>query len=106
MNILKIPYPTPLNFTLAWCKEKIKFSRVVSGFLDWWERRAERKRREKEYRDKMLDRHIRELQCEREIFHQKFEIYKKLPFEKHNDPLPVDQEWEIRQKWRKRYGLD
>jgi len=60
----------------------------------------------RQYEDKRLDEQIRELQCERKIFHEKFEIYKKLPFEKQNDPLPVDQEWEIRQKWRKRYGLD
>jgi len=52
MNILKIPYPEPKKFTLAWCKEKISFVRHL-GFWDFlkWKRIYEDEQREKEKRE-------------------------------------------------------
>ena len=60
----------------------------------------------RQYDDKRLDEAIRALQCDRDIYHEEFEIYKKLPFEKWNDPLPVDIEAKLRKKWRKYHGLE
>jgi hypothetical protein len=103
VNILKVPYSDPpVKLTLAWCKEKVRYSRVVSGFAgwffgDWVERRAERKETERQKRIEENDRGIRELdasfQAKKEFFYSS------------SDPKLREEFFEIKQKWRKRLGL-
>ena len=76
------------------------------GFFNWRERRAERKSLERQRERGLIEREIRELDCKAAIRREILEIYDKLPLEKQDEPLPVDQEKAIEKKWREHYGLD
>lgn len=88
-HVTNIPYPPPEKFSIAWCKEKFKFSRVVSGFFDWLERRAERKEREL-------------LWLEAECYALKEEFL--MDEDKYNSE-PPEEKAKRRQKYRKIVGL-
>ena len=76
------------------------------GFFNWWERRAERKSLERQRERELIEGELRELDCKAAIRREILEIYDKLPLEKQDEPLPVDQEKAIEKKWRKYYGLE
>ena len=67
-NLVKFPYPPPEHFVWAWCKEKFAFFQKL-GFFNWVERRAERKRQEREREYAEIDREIRTCQYRRACNH-------------------------------------
>ena len=86
-------------------KTKLNFEKGLN-FFDWWEKRAERKKWERENERELVNREIAEVKSRRAIYHEKFKIYQKLPLEKRNNPLPIEQEKAMEKKWRRYYGLE
>ena len=89
-NVVNVPYPPPDHFSFAWCKEKFTFFQKL-GFFLWIERRAERKRLEREL---IIRRH----ECELAIAKRMFEIHE-------HDPEYLRKMEKLKFEMLKKYGL-
>ena len=74
-----------------WVEKPKKGGSFFKDVLDWGERRAVRKRRDK-------DREMRELMAEREARNEIINL--------DETEWSQEKEWEIKKKWRKQYALD
>ena len=97
-NVVKVPYPPPEHYSFAWCKEKFAFFQKL-GFFNWMERRAERKRQEREYEDADYYREKREYEYRQACRHAEMNL-------RDDDPEYLIKCDKIRLNKRGEYGLD
>jgi len=103
---LKEANPQMIEALISEDKEVKRNVETGHGFFNWLERRAQRKSLERQRERELIEREIKELDCKAAIRQEISEIYEKLPLEKQDEPLPIDQEKAIEKKWRKYYGLE
>lgn len=89
-NVVNVPYPPPEHFSFAWCKEKFTFFQKLGLFL-WMERRATRKRQEREYEDAKR-------KCD-------IAAHWEIMFLDGDDPGYLGKREDIKETYRKKYGL-
>lgn len=78
-------------------KKSVKQSASSLSFFQSLERWNELKHVARSRKDEQIEKKVRSLECEREILHEIMDL---------PDQHTPDEEWQIRKKWRERYGLD
>lgn len=78
-------------------KNSIKQSSARLSFFQWLESWTELKHLARNKEEERNEKKVRSLECEREILHEIMDL---------PDQHSPEEEWQIKKKWLKRYGLD